>query len=120
MMEVELVCPVGGEGGAALQAERGTDASREPQCVGHQSGRQRAGSGHVSQTVNKASLAPAASLAVSCVYTKEVNHQRTVETPRRFRSLFGLLTAVVQIKFSQFEPSSRLLPCKNQTLCQVV
>lgn len=48
MMEVELVCPVGGQGGAALQAERGTD---------HQSGRQRAGSGRVSQTVNKASLA---------------------------------------------------------------
>lgn len=114
MMEVELVCPVGGEGGAALQAERGTDASREPQCLDHHSGRQRTGSGHVSQTVNKASLARlTASLAVSCVYTKEV-------TPGRIWSLFGLPRAVVQIKFSQFEPSSCLLLYKNPTHCKVV
>lgn len=29
MMGVELVCPVGGEGGAALQAEPGTDGSSD-------------------------------------------------------------------------------------------
>lgn len=56
-MEVVLVCPVGREGGAALQAERGTDASRGPQCVGHQSGRQRAGSGHVSPVMTVTKLA---------------------------------------------------------------
>lgn len=74
----------------------------------------------VSQTVNKASLALTASLAVSCVYTKEVNQQRTVESPGRIPFPFGLPTTVVQIKFSQFEPSSRLLLCKKPTRCKVV
>lgn len=57
MMEVELVCPVGGEGGAALQAERGTDAGREPQCVGRQSGRPRGGFWSCFSDCHRASLA---------------------------------------------------------------